>query len=41
MSSQLVRQAKRDPEDYAIKCVGGRQLHEYLNTFSTSYIVML
>ena len=22
-------QAKLDHEDYAIKCVGGRQLHEY------------
>ena len=27
---------KLDHEDYAIKCVGGRQLHEYWNPFSTS-----
>ena len=28
MSSQLVR-PKLHHEDYAIKCVGGRKLHEY------------
>ena len=25
--------AKLDREDYAIKCVGGQQLHEYSNIF--------
>ena len=33
--------AKLDHEDYAIKSVGGRQLHEYLNPISTSYTIML
>ena len=33
--------AKPDHEDYAIECIGGRQLHEYWNPFSTSYTIML
>ena len=33
--------AKLDHEDYAIKCVGSQQLHEYWNPFSISYTIML
>ena len=33
--------AKLEHEDYATKCVGGQQLHEYRNPFSTSYSIIL